>query len=266
MPRGKEFPDDGELVVGTVKDVQNFGAMVTLEQYPGKEGFIHIAEVATGWVKRIRDYVREHQRVVCKVLTIDETRGHIDLSLKRVNEHQKREKIQEWKNEQKAEKLLEIVAERAGMDVDKAWDTFGQKLVDKFGTLYAAFEECAYDPEALKGDGFKGKWFDALVEVCQENITIPFVDIKGFVELRSDKPDGIKAIREALMQADKSEFEDVTITAQYVGAPLYRIKVRAPDFKVAEAELEKAAGRVLKVIEKRGGRGAFHRDAEEEGQ
>jgi translation initiation factor 2 subunit 1 len=68
------------------------------------------------------------------------------------------------------------------------------------------------------------------------------------------------------MEADKSEFEDVTITAQYVGAPLYRIKVRAPDFKVAEAELEKAAGRVLKVIEKRGGRGAFHRDAEEEGQ
>ncbi len=41
----KEYPVEGELIVGTVVKVQNFGAFVTLEEFPKKEGFIHIAEI-----------------------------------------------------------------------------------------------------------------------------------------------------------------------------------------------------------------------------
>jgi len=100
----KNFPEEGELIVGTVIKVQGFGAFVSLDEYPHKEGFIHISEIATGWVKRIRNYVREKQKVVCKVLRVEASKNHIDLSLKRVNEHQRRDKIQEWKNNQKATK------------------------------------------------------------------------------------------------------------------------------------------------------------------
>src|SRR5919108_4433655 len=134
MVRGKEYPDEGELVVGTVRLVENFGAFVKLEEYPDKEGFLHIAEVSAGWVKRIRDHVREQQRVVCKVLTVDRGRGHVDLSLKRVNDHQRREKIQDWKNEQKAEKLLEIVSTKLKKTPDECWTEFGSKLAEKYGT------------------------------------------------------------------------------------------------------------------------------------
>src|SRR5882762_11961032 len=137
--RGYDWPDEGELVVCTVTNVKNFGAFVTLDEYESKEGFIHIAEVSSGWIKYIRDYVREGQKVVCKVLKVDQEKGHIDLSLKAVNDHQRREKIQEWKNEQKAEKLLSIVAERLGKPVDALWQEFGYKLLDTFGTLYRAF-------------------------------------------------------------------------------------------------------------------------------
>ncbi len=95
MPRGLDFPEFGELVVCTVADVKNFGAFVWLDEYPTekgraklvlraqnpdkadeikfetgdfREGFIHITEVAAGWIKYIRDYVREGQKAVCKVL------------------------------------------------------------------------------------------------------------------------------------------------------------------------------------------------------
>ncbi|MCK5459130.1 MAG: S1 RNA-binding domain-containing protein, partial [Thermoplasmatales archaeon] len=51
----KNYPEEGELVVGTVIKVQGFGAFVSLDEYPHKEGFIHISEIATGWVKRIRN-------------------------------------------------------------------------------------------------------------------------------------------------------------------------------------------------------------------
>ena len=73
----KEYPDEGELIVGTVIKVQNFGAFIRLDEYPDKEGFIHIAEIATGWVKRIRNHIKEKQKVVCKVLHVDSAKNHI---------------------------------------------------------------------------------------------------------------------------------------------------------------------------------------------
>src|SRR5947209_13398071 len=136
--RGYDWPDEGDLVVCTVANVKNFGAFVTLDEYESKEGFIHIAEVSSGWIKYIRDYVREGQKVVCKVLKVDKEKGHIDLSLKAVNEHQRREKIQEWKNEQKAENLLGIVAQRLGKTVDECWQDFGYDIHESFGTLDSA--------------------------------------------------------------------------------------------------------------------------------
>ena len=89
MPRNKGFPERGELVVCSVISVKDFGAFVTLDEYNDKEGFIHIRDAATGWVKYLRDYIREGQKVVCKVLGVDPSKGHIDLSLKSVNAHQR---------------------------------------------------------------------------------------------------------------------------------------------------------------------------------
>src|SRR5437762_10237167 len=127
--RGYDWPDEGDLVVCTVTNVKNFGAFVTLDEYEAKEGFIHIAEVSSGWIKYIRDYIREGQKVVSKVLKVDKEKGHIDLSLKAVNEHQRREKIQEWKNEQKAENLFAIVAGRLGKTVRSEERRVGKECV-----------------------------------------------------------------------------------------------------------------------------------------
>ncbi len=264
MVKAREFPEEGELVVGTVRNVQNFGAFVTLEEYPGKEGFVHIAEISSGWVKRIRDFVRERQRVVCKVLGVDSRKGHVDLSLKRVNEHQRRDKIQEWKNEQKAEKIFEIVAERVGSTPEKCYEDFGYKLIDHFGSLYTAYEEAAYDLDTLREEGFEGDWLEPFAEVAKENIQVPFVDIAGFLDVEAYGPDGVEGVRQSLGAAEKGEFEDVEIQVQYMGAPHYRVKVRAPDYKVAEEQLRKAADRALESIQKVGGTGEFHRTMKEE--
>src|SRR3990170_4538980 len=258
--RGKEYewPEEGELVVCTVANVKNFGAFVTLDEYEAKEGFIHIAEVSSGWIKYIRDYIREGQKVVCKVLKVDKEKGHIDLSLKAVNEHQRREKIQEWKNEQKAENLLGIVAQRLSKTVDACWEEFGYDLLDSFGTLYRAFEECVLDEDALGDEGFKGPWVTTFVHVARENIVPPFVTIDGYLEATDFSPEGAVRLREALLKAAKAD-ESVTVKVQYIGAPRYRLVVRAPDYKTAEEEIQKAAAKVLKHLESKGGGGKFIR-------
>jgi len=259
MSRFADFPEEGELVVCTVQNVKNFGAFVTLDEYGNKEGFVHVRDVATGWVKYIRDYIREGQKVVCKVLGVDASKGHIDLSLKSVNEHQRREKIQQWKNETKAEKLLEIVAERLGKTIEACYDEFGMGLIDSFGTLYAAFEQCAANENALEENEFKGSWTKIFVEVARENVTPPFVQISGILELKCPAPDGVDKIRQAILTG--MEGTEDRIKVQYVGAPRYRVVVSAPDYKTAEEELREVTSNMIVSIKECGGEGDFHRDS-----
>jgi len=251
------FPDEGDLVVCTVKSVKSFGAFVGLEEYPGKEGFIHVAEIATGWVKRMSDYVREGQRIVCKVQNVDSAKGHIDLSLKKVNAHQKREKIQEWKNEQKASKLVEIVAERVGAAPADFRSKHGSKLEEEFGTLHAAFEAAAEAGTLPKS--FKGDWVADFVAVAKENVTISTAKVDGIIEITCPGGDGIEKIKAALALAEEMGTESGTVKVQYVGAPKYRIVATEAEFKAAEDLLRKAAEKAVKEIERQGGTGKFER-------
>jgi len=260
MPGRAEYPEVGDLVVCSVQNVKNFGAFCSLDEYGGKEGFIHVRDVATGWVKYIRDHVREGQKIVCKVLSVDKDRGHIDLSLKQVNDHQRREKIQEWKNEKKAEKLLEIVGQKVGKTLDEAYAEVGEVLIKEFGSLYVAFEDVKADSDVLKDLELDKKWGAAVVEVANENIQAPSVTIDGMLELSNPKSDGIDYVKKALPEGVKSSEAEIDI--HYLGAPRYRISVTAEDYKVAEQELKGSIDNITAAIEKSGGTAVFRRKEE----
>ncbi|MDK2989899.1 MAG: translation initiation factor 2 subunit 1 [Methanoculleus sp.] len=251
----REWPEDGELVVCTVADVKDFAAFVTLDEYNERRGLIPISEIARGWIKYIRDYVREGQKVVCKVLNVDPDRGHIDLSLKDVNEHQRREKVHEWKNEQKAAKWIGFASEASGADSK----IIEEAIYREYGQLYPAFEDIVTTggeaADKLKLDEPIKK---ALVTVANENVKVSRVTITGHLVLTSPRPDGVNVIRRALRSA-QPKVDNVDIDLIYVGAPKYRIKVTAPDYKEAEKAIEKAASAAVGVVERAGGSGKFIR-------
>ncbi|HPQ75986.1 MAG TPA: translation initiation factor IF-2 subunit alpha [Methanoregulaceae archaeon] len=249
----RDWPQTGELVVCTVRDVKDFAAFVALDEYPGREGLIPISEIATGWIKYIRDHVREGQKVVCKVLHVDTSRGHIDLSLKDVNEHQRREKIREWKNESKAAKWIGFAAKTAGVPDEEIENAVYQK----YGDLYSIFEDIVTRGDsAFQKTGLSDPVKEALVTVAHENVKVPRVTVSGNLVLTSTKPDGVNIIRRALRSAEP-KIQDVDIELTYLGAPLYRIKVTAPDYKKAEKAIEKAAAAAIGVVERADGEGKF---------
>lgn len=259
MSRVRGFPEHGGLVVCTVKNVKNFGAFVTLDEYDDKEGFVHVRDVASGWVKYIRDYIREGQKIVCKVLGVDSSKGHIDLSLKSVNEHQKREKIQQWKNEKKAEKLVEIIAERLSISIDDAYDLFGNDMLEMYETLYSAFEAAVADPDDFVQD-FSGDWLDTFIEVAKENVIPPSVQIDAVLELSSSAPDGMELVKHALLAAEAaSDGYDVEITC--VGCPKYRIVINASEYKEAEEVMREVSTAAIDDLVSNGGTAVLKRES-----
>ena len=75
----------GSIVEGEVTGITNFGAFLQLPE--GKTGLIHISEVSNVYVKDVHDFLKEHQKIKAKVLSID-ARGKIALSLKQLAEDQ----------------------------------------------------------------------------------------------------------------------------------------------------------------------------------
>ena len=91
----------------------------------------------------------------------------------------------------------------------------------------------------------------------------PQVDISGYIDLTSYLPDGIEHIKKALIAAGDVDGEDIKVEITYMGAPRSRIHVMAPDYKKAENILKKSSQNAIKVIEKAGGSGEFHRYGEQ---
>lgn len=75
----------GEILSGKVTGITKFGVFVELEN--GKTGMVHISEVASTYVREIKDYVQMGQEVSVKVLSIG-TDGKIALSMKKAAEQQ----------------------------------------------------------------------------------------------------------------------------------------------------------------------------------
>ena len=71
----------GEIYTGTVARIVDFGAFVTI--LPGKDGLVHISQIADERVENVTDYLSEGQEVQVKVLDVDQ-RGRIKLSMREV--------------------------------------------------------------------------------------------------------------------------------------------------------------------------------------
>lgn len=261
--KNQEWPNEGELIVGTVYKVLNYGAFAKLEEYKGKEAFIHISEVSSGWVKNIRDYVKENQKIVCRVLRVNPRKGHVDASLKRIREDQRTKKIQAWKIEQKAEKFLELSAKSLGKDLNTAYDEVGYNLMDIFGDIYGAYETAADEgADSLIEEGISQEWAEVIVDIANKNITPPEVQINGYVNIETFDSNGVDIIIKSLKAAEDNGDEPEEIRVQSVGAPRYRITVKSTDYIQAEKSLKEAADRCIEIIEASNGNGSFLRELE----
>ena len=255
-----EYPEIGDLVIATIETVTDYGAYAKLDEY-GKRGLLHVSEISSSWIRNIRDFVREGQKMVLKVLRVDVEKGHIDLSLRRVTKRERIEKIKFWKKDRKAEALLKAVTEKVGLTAQEVYEKAVVPIEQKYA-LYDGFEKAAIEgPEALTKIGVPEDIAKAFVEVAKERIHVKLVKVRGTLEIRCLKPNGVKVIKDAFLNAQAAEKpEDSDVRFYVIAAPKYSVEVSAPDWKRAEEVLQKVAESVVTNVTKAGGTGSFKRE------
>ena len=252
-----ELPEVGEIIVATIAKIGDHGAYATLDEYNGIQGFLHVSEIAHGWVRNVNKFVKEGEKKVLLVKKIREGREEIDLSLKQVSRDQQKKKLLDVKRFEKGKGIMKNIQEKAKLsdgDIEKLED----KIHSKYDSVYEGVVDIARNGIKVFSDlKLQKKTLDIIEEVSIK-IKLPSVEIRGILELTDNGSNGVENIRNSLQGFEKADQNGVKIL--YVGAPKYRISVTAPDFKSAEKTLKPILEDIEKNIGKNKGVFKFTRE------
>jgi translation initiation factor 2 subunit 1 len=252
----QEMPEQGEIVLATVTKVMDHGAYVTLDEYDDIQGFLHISEIAPGWIRSVSRFVRDGEKKVLLVKKVNAQRGDIDLSLKQVSKDQKKQKLKEVKKYEKGKTLLQNVQEKASL-TDEEIEKLEDNIYSKFDSVYDAFISIGRNGiESVKELKIAKKTAAVIEDICSK-IKLPSVEIRGIMEITNNKSDGVEIIKKTLLDVIK---KDSTIDITYLGAPKYRLSITSEDFKSAEKLLKPIVEEIETSITKKKGSFKFTRE------
>ncbi len=258
MSSDLDLPERGEIVLATISRIMDHGAYVTLDEYDGMQGFLHISEIAPGWIRSVGKFVRVGEKKVLLVKKVNPGRNDIDLSLKQISTDQKKKKLLEVKREEKGRTLMKNVVEKAGLS-ESGGEEIEDLLYSKYDSLFDAFMDIATRGiivvKALK---IHKKTLAVIEEVCSK-IRLPSVEVRGIMEITNPNSSGVEIIKKTLQNASSGQ-DGIKVEITYLGAPKYRLGITAPDFKSAEKAIKPVIADIQQGIEKKKGTFRFERE------
>ena len=214
---------EGSLVLCTVDRIVGTSVFVKIEG--DGEGTIVTSEIAPGRIRNLRDYVVPNKKIVCKVLEIEG--NNIHLSLRRVSLKEKKEILDFYKKEKTASSILKSVLK------EKA-DKIVEEIKKKSG-LNEFLQYCKTNPTEIEKYTSKEE-AEKICKILQEKKE-KLKEIKREFKLTSNKPDGIRIIKDILSKC--------ACEISYLGSGKYVIKNTSSSIK----EADKAVSTALEKIE-----------------
>jgi len=223
----------GDVVLCTVDRI--VGTIVLVKIDRNGDGNIIISEIAPGRIRNLREYVVPKKKIVCKVLRISEN-GNVNLSLRRVTQKEKKEVLEQYKQEKSYKSVLKSILDEKAENIIKE--------IEKEQRLFDFLQEAKEDSknlEKIAGKTDAKKILDIL-KVQKQKIAI----LKKEINLTTKNPDGLKLIKNLLGNLKEVE-------VKYISAGKYSIKIEKDDIKTADNKLKE----ILKDLEEKAKKAGF---------
>jgi len=215
----------GDVVLCTVDRI--VGTVVFVKIDRNGEGNIITSEIAPGRIRNLREYVVPKKKIVCKILRISPN-GNINLSLRRVTQKEKKEVLEQYKQEKSYKSVLKsILGEKSENIIQQIEEE--ERLFD----FLQEAKENSKDLEKIVGKESAKKILD-IIKAQKQKIAI----LKKEINLTTKNPDGLKLIKELLGNLKEVE-------VKYISAGRYSIKIEKDDIKTADNKLKE----IIKDIE-----------------
>jgi len=224
--------EEGEAVLCTVDRIVGTVVFVKIDGEE-REGSIILSEIAPGRIRNLREYVIPKKRIVCKVLKI--TGGTISLSLRRVSQKERKEVLEESKQEKSCESIIKNLFKENSEEI--------LEKIKKQGKIYDCLEEAKKNPkkleEILGKDKIKKILEMALKQKKKKKI------IKKTIYLKTPEPNGLYLLKTLLEDSGNIEIT-------YISAGKYSLKIETEDGKKGEQELKNFIEKIEKKSREKG--------------
>ncbi|MGC8586705.1 MAG: S1 RNA-binding domain-containing protein [Candidatus Micrarchaeia archaeon] len=229
----KALPEVGEKVIIKVKKIMPFGAYCNIIEYGNEEAYLPIKEVASGWIKNIHEFLKEGKTEVAKVIYVDKEKRAIDVSIKKVNEKEYKDKLNAYNMEKRYEALFKQVL--ASTKTESQEQQIRQELSKHFNTFTEAIDSVMEDPSIINSLSIDSNFKTEFVDAIKKNIKPKIYEVTYVVELNTPRAANIETIKKAFL-----EIEGMGLKVNYMSAPHYRISSEAKDYFIAEEKIKEA--------------------------
>tara|TARA_Y100000310_G_C20676659_1_gene813489 strand:- start:886 stop:1593 length:708 start_codon:yes stop_codon:yes gene_type:complete len=219
--------EEGDLLLCTVEKVTNTITFVRLPN--GNQATLISSEIAPGRIKHLRQYVVPNKRIVCKILGISDK--NISVSLRRVNSKEKKEIMQNFKQEQAMEVALKQIL---GENFKKT----KEKILEDFENILK-FIDAARKDKDLISKYFLKKDQKSIEKIIQKKKK--GYELKLLIKMKCLEEDGIKRIKRIF------DLENNNILITYLRAGEFKLTLKIEEFKKGKKEMIK----IIEELEKR---------------
>jgi len=218
--------EEGDSVLCTVERIAGTTVFVRIEGHG--EGSIILSEIAPGRIRNIRAHVVPKKKIVCKILRISGNR--IELSLRRVTPKERKEVLDEYKQEKSYISMLRsILGEKSKEVIEK---------ISEKERMYDFFQEAKTNPKEL--EKIFGKEDSEKIMKILESQKPKVIYVKKEISLKSIKITGLEDI--------KKVFENLKeVEIKYISGGKYSLESSSDDPKKTDQHLKE----ILKDIEKK---------------
>jgi len=123
-----------------VKSISEIGAYVTLLEYDDVEGLILLTELSRRRIRSINKLIRINTNEVAMVLRVDQDKGFIDLSKRRVDPEDVKRCEERYSKSKQVHGLLKHVAAMFKKSLEEMHEIVGWPLYEKYGHAFDAFK------------------------------------------------------------------------------------------------------------------------------
>ncbi len=228
-------PKFGDLVIGEISKISPFGAYCKLLEYNNLETFLPLREISSGWIKNIHEFLHINQRVVCKVIYIDKSKGTIDVSLKKVTPRDAKIKINSYTLEKRSEVIIQQALKMTNLEGQK--DSIINLILHEFQNYTSFLSKLSDSDEPIKTSSVPVQLQEEILKLIKSSRKKKEYKVSYILTLSTyDPKSSVDSIKQSLSDAESQTGCNI----YYISSPRYHISSEADNYLNAEEKIKKA--------------------------
>jgi translation initiation factor 2 subunit 1 len=260
-----EFPEvETNVLVQILKIDDKSGAYASLLEYDGKEAMINLSEISKRRIRSMTKILRIGSTEVCLVVSVDENKGYINLSKKRVESEDVAPKHEQFARAKTVHMIMQHVASLNNVQVEELCSKVSWPLHHKYKDAYEAFKQHVNKETNIWDEcdfSKPGEDLSALAEKLKADIEVNISRrltqssqrLQAKVEVTCSEYDGIDAVKEALKEGFKASKADCEVNIKLIAHPSFALTCYVHDKEMGIQILEDAMERIKVAIKEKGG-------------